>query len=73
MYHYFVEFWDEIDLKTNTEDGLVGAPDWGTAAKEVSEYYGVDDIISMQLTFLENVLSADVVHENFKEAFATKE
>ena len=44
MYHYYVEFWDELDQKNRSDSGLTWGATDGDAANRVVEYYGLENI-----------------------------
>lgn len=59
MFRYNVEFWDEMDNKVNKEKGIIGAETYGSAADKLVEYYGADNIFTIELSEIESVM-ADV-------------
>ena len=62
MFYYKVEFWDEIECKNTTDEGLTDADTYGKAADKVQEYYGKDNVVTISLTEFENVLTVDDLH-----------
>lgn len=64
MYHFTVEFWDELLQDVKIETGLAGkSSKYSEAAAEVSSYYGEDNIVSMKLYGVESVLNKEEIIE----------
>ena len=59
MFYYKVEFWDEIESRNTTEQGLTDADTYGKAADKVQEYYGKDKVVTISLTEFEDILTLD--------------
>ena len=72
MFKYKVEYWDTDAKKKTTDIGLVGPKNWGKACKEVCEYYGESEIISIELTPYENVLYAEEIIEEMEDSLNQK-
>ena len=64
MYHFVVEYYDELDKCQKIDSGLTGAATYGEAADKVAKYFG-DGLITMSLTEWEDVLSEEEVLEAF--------
>ena len=65
MYHYYVEFWDELDQKNRSDSGLTCGATYGDAANRVVEYYGRDNVFSVQLSEWESVVPEEDVLNGF--------
>jgi len=70
MYHYYVEFWDELDQKNRSDSGLTWGATYGDAANRVVEYYGRDNVISVQLSEWESVVPEEDVMGGFSKEVA---
>lgn len=68
MFRYRVLFFDESDgIKEGMESGIVGAADYGAAAARIASYYG-EELISMELEALEDVLCVDEILSVLEES-----
>ena len=56
MYYYLVEYWDSDSQKVVTESGMTSGETYGAAADKVVELYDLENIISIELTKLEDIL-----------------
>ena len=63
MFQYSVYFWDEDEGKERTVKGIVSVDTYGDAADRLVDYYGADNVISMELMELEDVLETDELKE----------
>lgn len=63
MYHYWTEFWDEVEQKIDTEEGLVGGSSYSNAADKLIEFYGKKNIFSIKLEEWEEILVKEDVIE----------
>lgn len=72
MFKYKVQFWDKNENKVVTEIGLTGAKKWGKACKAILEYYGEDEVNSIELTPYEDVVYAEAVIEDMQDALAAE-
>ena len=66
MYYYVINYWDEIDCAPRTDPGVVAATSYGEAAQRATEYYGTQNVVDIQLSELEQVLSEEELLEMFK-------
>lgn len=73
MYHFKVEYCDTDEglEVTFVDTGIVSANSWIEAAKKLNDYYGEENIISLDLYLLEDILFTegivDVLSEDFDE------
>jgi len=65
MYHYYVEFWDELDQKNRSDSGLTWGATYGDAANRVVEYYGLENISTIQLEKWESVMPEEFLFDGF--------
>lgn len=65
MFHYKVKFLDTLGMIEEEEEGLTDSSDYVAAAKRLSAYYGNDEIISLELTALEDVLTDEDIKNEF--------
>ena len=65
MYYYVINYWDEIDCEPRTDSGIVAAASYGEAAQRATEYYGTQNVVDIQLSELEQVLSEEELLEMF--------
>lgn len=72
MFRYKVNYWDKDANRVVTDIGLVGTSKWGKACKKIREYYGEDEVNSIELTPYEDVLYAEEVIEEMEDALAAK-
>lgn len=54
FYHYIIEYWDQLDEKMRTENGFMRGDSYANVVKEISDWYGEDQIESLTITILEN-------------------
>ena len=66
MFKYQVDFWDEFNKISTTEQGLASATSYGEAAEKITSFYGKDNIYSMYIEAWENILTIDEILEGFK-------
>ncbi len=66
MYYYLVEYWDSDSQEVVTESGMTSGNAYGAAADKVVELYGSENIVSVKLTELENILYEEEILEMFK-------
>lgn len=66
MFKFKVEFWDEELHKRNYENGITDGKTYGEAADHVSDYYGKENIVTMTLEELQNIIVNDNVEQFFK-------
>ena len=66
MYKYTVYFWDNINDKPNTEEGLTSGENYEVAVHKISDYYGDKNILNIELEVMEDPL----VEEDIKHIFA---
>ena len=66
MFKFEVEFWDEENQKYIFENGVTEGKDYGEAANHVSDYYGFENIVSIELEKLDNIIVGDEVEKIFK-------
>lgn len=57
MFEYVIDYYDIENCKEVTDAGFVSASLWAEAARKISEYYGVGNIISLNLTMIEDIYS----------------
>ncbi len=63
---YKVHYWDEIDHEPKTEKGLVNSNTTiGSAVDRVCEFYGKDNIVSIEVYETEDVVSEGEISEMF--------
>lgn len=68
MFRYTVEYHDESNgWKLVSESGIVGATSYGAAADRVVEYFGKENIFSVSLYELEDVLCDEEIRETIDE------
>ena len=65
MYHYYVEFWDELDQKNRSDSGLTWGATYGDAANRVIEYYGLENVSTIQLEEWESVMPEEFLLDGF--------
>ena len=65
MYHYYVEFWDELDQKNRSDSGLTWGATYGDAANRVVEYYGLENVSNIQLEEWESVMPEEFLFDGF--------
>ncbi len=66
MFKFRVEFWDEEAQDCLFENGITDGKDYGEAANRVTDYYGRDNIVNMELEELNNIIISDEVEHIFK-------
>ena len=66
MFKFEVEFWDEENQKYIFENGVTEGKDYGEAANHVSDYYGFENIVSIELEKLDNIIVGDEVEKIFR-------
>ena len=66
MYYYVINYWDEIDNEPRTDSGIVAATSYGEAAQRATEYYGTKNVVDIQLSELEQVLSEEELLDMFE-------
>lgn len=59
MFHYTVEYWDDYEKEEKTESGVIASVDMGSAVNRVVEFYGKENIGSVSIYELEDVLTYD--------------
>ena len=67
MYRYTVKFIDEIDYNESTDIGLVAAESYGSAADKVVDFYGRDNVFSVELTEYEDIICKDELMDDILE------
>jgi hypothetical protein len=67
MFYYTISYWDQIDLRERKDSGLVAAADHGAAVNRVIEYYGKENVFSVEIEEWEDILSEEEVMEGFEE------
>lgn len=67
MFKYTVQFWDSFDDRNKTEQGIVTGSSYDDATAEIEEYYGCENIISMSVERLSNLIIKEDVKNLFKE------
>lgn len=65
MYHYYVEFWDALDQKNRSDSGLTWGATYGDAANRVVEYYGLENVSSIQLENWESIIPEEFLLDGF--------
>ena len=65
MYHYYVEFWDELEQKKHNDSGLTWGATYGDAANRVVEYYGLENVFTIQLEEWESVMPEEFLLDGF--------
>ena len=65
MYYYLVEYWDSDSQKVVTESGMTSGETYGAAADKVVELYDLENIISIELTKLEDILYEEEILDMF--------
>ena len=65
MYHYYVEFWDELEQRNCSDSGLTWGVTYGDAANRVTEYYGVENVSTIQLEEWESVMPEEFLLDGF--------
>ena len=66
MFKYQVDFWDEFNKISTTEQGLTSAISYGEAAEKITDFYGKDNIYSIYIEAWGNILTKDDILEGFK-------
>ena len=66
MFKFQVEFWDEENQEFMFQNGITDGKDYGQAANHVSDYYGRDNIVNMELEQLNNIIVGDEVEKIFQ-------
>lgn len=61
MYYYLVEYWDSDLQKVVTQSGMTSGETYGAAANKVDEFYGLENIISIKLIELEDILGEEEI------------
>ena len=67
MFHYKIQYMDEIDKTTENDSGIVGAVSYGSAVDKICEYYGAENVVSLTIEEWENILSAEEVMEGLTQ------
>ena len=63
---YEIDYWDEIDREPKHEKGLVNSNTTiGAAVDRVYEFYGKDNIVSIEVYETEDVISENEISEMF--------
>ena len=68
LYTYTIKWWDAyyVENTASCESGIVAASDYGEAMKRLSECYGDGNIITIQLTEINPILTQEDVSETFE-------
>ena len=67
MYKYRVEFWDEVEGIVTYENGVTDGGSYSEAADHISDYYGVENLMSMKLEELDTILLDDDLKNMFDD------
>lgn len=71
IYSYIADVYDESDVNTTTERGIVTAKNFTGAAKKIENFYGADNIESLQI-YIESY-ETDVIELSDETFSAVKE
>jgi hypothetical protein len=68
FFEYEVCYWDEVDQEQTTRHGVTYAEDLSDAAENLSQFYGIDNITSVQFfpLYPEPVYEFNFEENNFK-------
>ena len=66
MFKFKVEFWDEKIQEYVLENGITDGETYGIAADHVCDYYGKENVTSMTLEELDNIILSDEVEHIFQ-------
>ena len=72
MFRFTVDFYDEETHGPNTDKGIVGTSTYGAAADRLVEYYGKENIVSISLYEIEEVVIDDEILEMIDEDVSFK-
>ena len=67
MYKFKVNFWDEMEQKMSTEQGLIGGKTYGDAAENVCDYYGRQNVNGIYLEELDTIILDSEMSHVFEE------
>lgn len=66
MFRYKIYYFDKLNSKSRTENGIVAAATYGDAADKLIEFYGKDNVYTLGLCELEDILVEDDIIEEFE-------
>ena len=71
MHRFEVEYYDTDEEATFVDVGLVCADSWAEAVKKITDYYGEENLVSIDFYELDDILFTkdivDILSEDFDE------